>query len=63
MAEDISEGGCSENCDYESLKNHIKGLLRKYFEFDDSGNKNKEYNPDFSAQDFVEDIHGYVGDI
>ena len=62
MAEDTSEGYCSENCDCESLKNHIKGLLRKYFEFDGRGNKNKEYDPNYSAQDFVEDIHGYVGD-
>jgi len=63
MAEDILEGDYSENCDYVSLKNHIKGLLRKYFEFDDSGNKNKEYDPNFSAQDFVDDIHDYIGDI
>ena len=63
MAEDVLEGDYSENCDYESLKSHIKGLLRKYFEVDGSGNKNKEYDPYVSAQDFVEDVRDYIGDI
>lgn len=53
----------SEECDYNALKNEIKKILRKYFECDDSGEMNTNYDPNYSAQDAIDDIHDLVGDI
>ena len=41
----------------------IKIILRKYFECDDSGHKNKDYDETYSAQDCIDDIHNIVGKI
>lgn len=41
----------------------IKNVLRKYFEYDDNGNPNEEYDPNFSATDAIEEIHQIAGKI
>ena len=41
----------------------IKNVLRKYFEYDDNGNPNEEYDPNFSANDAIEEIHQIAGKI
>ena len=41
----------------------IKNVLRKYFEYDDNGNPNEEYDPSFSANDAIDEIHQIVGKI
>ena len=51
----------SEECDYNALKNSIKAVLRRYFEADDDGDPNKEYDPNFTAQDAVDEIKDLVG--
>lgn len=51
----------SEECDDKISK--IKAVLRKYFEVDDSGVDNAEYDPNFSAQDAIDEIHEIVGNI
>ena len=38
----------------------IKNVLRKYFEYDDNGNPNEEYDPNFSANDAIDEIHQIV---
>ena len=47
----------------KSIKEEIKDVLRKYFECDDSGNKNENYDETFSAQDAIDEIHSIVGNI
>lgn len=47
----------------KSLKDQIKEVLRKYFEEDDRGHKNEDYDDTFSAQDAIDEIHDIVGDI
>jgi hypothetical protein len=41
----------------------IKNVLRKYFEYDDHGNPNEEYDPDMYPQDALDEIHEIVGKI
>ncbi len=53
----------SEECDYNALKNGIKQILLKYFECDDSGDQSPFHDPDYSAQDAIDDIHDLIGDI
>ena len=53
----------SEECDYNALKNKIKKVLKRYFECDDSGDPNKEHDPDYTAQDAIDDIHEIIGEI
>ena len=48
---------------YTGLRRQIKGVLRRYFECDDSGSPNKEYDETYSAQDAIDEIHKIVGDI
>ena len=36
-------------------------MLRRYFEADDDGNPNEEYDPGFSAQDALDEIKELVG--
>ena len=45
------------------MKNQIVAVLRRYFEYDDKGNPNAEYDPNYSAEDAIDDIHGIVGKI
>lgn len=53
----------TEELDYNALKNKIKGVLRRYFETDDCGNDNKEFDDSYTAQQAIDDIHDIVGDI
>lgn len=41
----------------------IRHLLRRYFECDDNGDPNVEHDPDYTAQNFVDDVHDLVGNI
>ena len=41
----------------------IRRLLRRYFECNDNGDQNPEHDPDYTAQNFVDDIHELVGNI
>lgn len=41
----------------------IRNVLRRYFESDDNGKDNPDYDPYFSAQDAIDEIHDIVGDI
>lgn len=53
----------SAECDYNTLKNKIKKVLKRYFECDDYGDPNKEHDPDYTAQDAIDDIHEIIGEI
>jgi len=53
----------ADECDYNALKKKIRTVLRRYFECDDGGNPNEEYDPDFSAQDALDEIKEAVGGI
>ena len=55
--------GIAEECDYNYLKNRIKTVLKRYFECDDCGNPNKEHDPDYTAQNAIDDIHEIIGNI
>lgn len=46
-----------------TIKERIKALLRRYFEVNDNGDANAEYDEIYSAQDCIDDIHNIVGDI
>ena len=41
----------------------IRRLLRRYFECNDNGDSNPEHDPNYTAQNFVDDIHDLIGDI
>lgn len=41
----------------------IRHLLRRYFECNDNGDQNPEHDPDYTAQNFIDDIHELVGNI
>ena len=45
------------------MNERIKNVLRKYFQYDDKGNPNEEYDPDYTPQDALDEIHEIVGDI
>ena len=53
----------SEECDYNALKNKISNVLKTYFETDDNGDPNERYDPYYSAQQALDDIHEIIGDI
>ena len=53
----------SEECDYNALKNKIKAVLRRYFEANDNGDPNPEYDENFEPQAVIDEIHEIVGDI
>ena len=44
------------------LIDRLKGVLRKYFETDDSGKKNKEYLSYFAASDAINEIEEIIDD-
>lgn len=44
-------------------KELIKNVLRKYFQYDDEGNPNEEYDPNYAPQDALDEIHDIVGNI
>lgn len=41
----------------------IKDVLRRYFEVDDNGNENPNYNDCYTAQEAIDAIHDIVGEI
>jgi len=43
------------------LASKIKEVLGRYFECDDDGNPNPEYDEDFTAQEALDEIKGIVG--
>ena len=45
------------------IKAQIQEVLRRYFEEDDNGHKNEEYDPNFSAQDAIDEIKDIIGGI
>lgn len=53
----------SEDCDYNCLKKKIAGVLRRYFDYDDNGDPNPEFDDTYTAQAAIDDIHAIVGDI
>jgi len=51
---------------YEELENIVKdveNVLRKYFQYNDKGYPNKDYDETFDAQSAIDEIHNVVGDI
>ena len=54
---------CTEELDYNALKNKIKAVLRRYFETNDDGEPNEEFDDGYTAQQAVDDIHDIVGEI
>lgn len=51
----------TEELDYNALKNRIKAVLRRYFEADDDGNPNPEYDAYFEPQAALDEIKEAVG--
>lgn len=41
----------------------IRNVLRRYFEVDDNGNPNPEYDESFEPQAAIDEIHEIIGDI
>lgn len=65
MKDDIYDNitNYSEECDYNALKNKIKAVLRRYFEANDNGDPNPEFDENFAPQAVIDAIHEIVGDI
>ena len=65
MEDNILDGikDYSEECDCNYLKKQISNVLRKYFQYDDCGEPNDEYDPDFTTQDALDEIHEIIGNI
>ena len=65
MEDNILDGvkDCSEECDYIYLKKQIANVLRKYFQYNDRGEPNDEYDPNFTPQDALDEIHEMIGRI
>jgi len=53
----------TEELDYNGLKNRIKAVLRRYFEADDDGNPNPEYDEGFEPSACIDEIREIVGGI
>lgn len=47
----------------DGFAEEIRHLLRRYFECDDNGDANAEYDPDYTAQECIDDIRELVGNI
>ena len=45
------------------LVDKIRQLLKRYFETDVNGDPIPEHDPNYSAQDFIDDVHFLVGRI
>lgn len=45
------------------LKTQIANVLRKYFEYNDNGEPNDEYDQYYGAQQALDDIHEIIGEI
>lgn len=53
----------TEELDCNALKNKIKNILRRYFDINDNGDPNPEFDEYYTAQQAIDDIHDIVGDI
>lgn len=40
----------------------IKACMRRYFDCNDAGVDNPEYDEDYEAQSFVDDVHDIIGE-
>lgn len=47
----------------KDVADKIKAVLRRYFERDDGGRPNPDYDETFEAQSAIDEIHGIVGNI
>ena len=65
MEDNILDGvkDYSEECDCNYFKKQIVDVLRKYFQYNDHGEPNDEYDPNFTPQDALDEIHEIIGDI
>ena len=45
------------------LKKQIADVLRKHLQYNDSGEPNDEYDPNFTPQDALDEIHEMIGRI
>jgi len=62
MEDDIFDK-ITDYAEYNALKNKIRAVLRCYFEVDDNGNPNPEYDESFEPQAAIDKIHEIIGDI
>lgn len=53
----------TEENDYNALKAKIKAVLRRYFECNDDGEANPDFDDNTTAQDVVDEIKEIVGGI
>lgn len=53
----------SEECDYNYLKKRITEVLRRYFDTDDNGDPNPEFDDCFTAEEAIDEIHDIIGEI
>ena len=53
----------SEECDNNDLRNEIANVLRTYFETNDNGEPNERFDPNYSAQQALDEIHEIIGNI
>ena len=51
----------ADTCDYVALKKSVTEVLDKYFQYDESGNENKSYDPDFAPEKALDEIASIVG--
>ena len=53
----------SEECDYNYLKKRIAEVLRRYFDTNDNGDPNPEFDDCFTAEEAIDEIHDIIGEI
>ena len=53
----------SDECDYNYLKKKITKVLRRYFDTDDNGDPNPEFDDCFTAEEAIDEIHDIIGGI
>lgn len=67
VGEALSEefGFCVKSYDWKivTAEDKIRAVLRRYFEVNDNGDVNPEYDEDFTAQDAIDEIHDIIGEI
>lgn len=60
MEDDIFDK-ITDYAEYNALKNKIRAVLRRYFEVDDNGNPNPEYDESFEPQAAIDEIYEIIG--
>lgn len=67
ISEVLSEefGFCVKSFKWEvvTVEDKIRAVLRRYFEVNDNGDVNPEYDDCFTAQDAIDEIHDIIGEI